>query len=81
MNNYNTICTKCNGLIAQPNQTYGYSGSFCNCISQNFKDIGLSDKITELATINERIRIFTEIEKIDLPVGTWFLIRDIINPK
>lgn len=41
-------------------------------------------KIVKLAqrsgVLSERIRILNEIEKIDLPVGVWFLIRPAFRP-
>ena len=28
---YDSICKKCDGLIARPNVMYGWGGKFCNC--------------------------------------------------
>lgn len=44
-------------------------------------DTQIKELIKELAIKEERIRIMNEIEKADLPVGVWTLIRNIINPK
>jgi len=36
---FDTICPKCNGLIARPGVVYGYSGEFCYCPDEEQKRI------------------------------------------
>lgn len=31
MSNYDTICTKCGGLIGRPGKVYGWGGDWCCC--------------------------------------------------
>jgi len=39
----------------------------------------LIERGKELGRLQERSRILTEIEKLDLPAGVWTLIRKIFN--
>lgn len=47
-NNYDYICTACNGLVAQPNKVYGWGGTFCNCTNPSKPP---QSKVTEFHSI------------------------------